>query len=245
MKLSIGHLYPELFNLYGDRGNVRCLLKRLQWRGIEAEVIPLAAGEKVDFNGLDILCWGGGSDRGQEMAAGYLKEIRKDFKAYVEEDGVVLAVCAAYQMLGNYYRTEKKTIEGLGILDICTQWKPGRLVGNAVLESPLFSTPVVGFENHGGRTEIGDHTPLGRVLFGHGNTGNSGYEGLVYKNLFATYLHGPLLPKNPEVCDGLLERALKRKYGKEIELEPLSDIPEYRANRNIVERYTPPGSRHI
>lgn len=172
MKLSIGHLYPELFNLYGDRGNAHCLLKRLQWRGIESELVPLAAGEKVRFSRLDIICWGGGSDRAQEMAAGYLKEIREDFKAYVEDGGAVLAVCAAYQLLGNYYRTEKKTVEGLGILDICTEWKPGRLVGNIVLESPLFPTPVVGFENHAGRTEIGDYMPFGKVLFGHGNTGN-------------------------------------------------------------------------
>ena len=243
MKLTIGHLYPELFNLYGDRGNVQCLLKRLQWRGIDAEVIPLPAGEKVDFVRLDIVCWGGGSDRGQEMAAGYLKGIRDDFRDYVEDGGVVLAVCAAYQLLGNYYRTETKTVEGLGILDICTEWKQERLVGNAVLESSYCSTPVVGFENHAGRTEIGDYTPFGKVLFGHGNTGSGDYEGLVYKNLLATYLHGPLLPKNPEVCDGLLERALKRRYGKEIVLEALADVQEHRANRNIVERYTTSGGR--
>lgn len=238
MKLSIGHLYPELFNLYGDRGNVQCLLKRLQWRGIDAGVTVLPAGEKIDFNGLDIICWGGGSDRGQEMAAGYLRETREDFRGYVEDGGVVLAVCAAFQLLGNYYRTEKRTIEGLGILDIRTEWKPGRLVGNAVLDSPLFSAPVVGFENHAGRTEIGDYTPLGKVLFGYGNTGKGDNEGLVYRNLIATYLHGPLLPKNPEVCDWLLERALRRKYGKEIVLEPLPDVQERRVNRNIVQRFT-------
>lgn len=243
MKLSIGHLYPDLFNLYGDRGNVQCLLKRLQWRGIEAQVIPLQAGGRIGFTGLDIICWGGGSDRGQEMAAGYLRKIRADFKAYVEDGGVVLAVCAAFQLLGIYYRTEKRTIEGMGILDICTEWKPGRLVGNVVVESQLFSTPIVGFENHAGRTEIGDYTPFGKVLFGHGNMGKGDYEGLVYRNLIATYLHGPLLPKNPEVCDGLLERALKRKYGKEIVLEPLSDEQERRVNRNIVERFTSPASR--
>ncbi len=238
MKLSVGHLYPELFNLYGDRGNVQCLLKRLQWRGIEADVIPLPAGEKVDFAGLDIICWGGGSDRGQEIAAGHLKAIRADFQSYVEDGGVVLAVCAAYQLLGNYYRTEKRTIEGLGILDICTEWKTERLVGNVVLESPSFPSLIVGFENHAGRTEIGDYMPFGKVLFGHGNTGNDGYEGLIHKNLIATYLHGPLLPKNPEVCDWLLERALRRRYGREIALEPLPDVQEHRANRNIVERFT-------
>lgn len=243
MKLAIGYLYPDLFNLYGDRGNVRCLTKRLQWRGIEAEIVPIRAGDKVPFSRLDLICWGGGSDRGQEMAAGYLKDIRRNFRAYVEEEGVVLAVCAAFQLLGRDYRTEKVRVEGLGILDISTQWQPGRLVGNVVLDSPLFSAPVVGFENHAGRTRIGSYTPFGKVLYGYGNTGKGDYEGLVYKNIIATYLHGPLLPKNPEVCDWLLKRALLRKYGREVFLEPLPDIQENRANRQIVERFTAHGRR--
>ena len=238
MRLVIGHLYPDLFHLYSDRGNVCCLQKRLQWRGIEAEVAPILFGVRIDFAGMDILCWGGASDRGQEMAAGHLPKIRQDFRAYVEDGGVVLAICAAYQLLGRYYRTEKKKVEGLGVLDICTEWRPGRLVGNIVLESPLFTAPVVGFENHAGRTEIGEYTPLGNVLFGHGNMGRGDYEGLVYKNVIATYLHGPLLPKNPQICDVLLKRALKRRYGREISLDPLPDEEEYRANRQIAERYT-------
>ena len=215
MKLTIGHLYPDLLNLYGDRGNIQCFRKRLNWRGIEAEVIPVLSGDNIDFSKLDIVLLGGGSDREQELVCGYLKEIRKDFKEYVEDNGVVLA-----------------------ILDITTEWEPERLIRNIILNSPLFDTPVVGFENHGGRTYIGDHTPFGKVFFGLGNTGKSGYEGVVYKNVIATYLHGPLLPKNPQVCDYLLERALKRKYGEEITLAPLSDDLEKQANRYIVDRYS-------
>ncbi len=237
MKLTIGYLYPELFNLYGDRGNVQCLSKRLLWRGIEAEVEELPVGCRIDFSRLDLICWGGGSDRGQELAGGYLKRIRQDFKAYVEDSGVVLAVCAAYQLLGRFYQTEKGKLEGLGVLDIETRWEEKRLVGNIVLDSPLFAALVVGFENHGGRTYIGEYTPFGKVLFGQGNTGKTGQEGLVYKNVIGTYLHGPLLPKNPEVCDYLLERALQRKYGEKIRLEPLSDTLEHRANQRLVKRF--------
>ena len=238
MKLTIGHLYPDLLNLYGDRGNIQCFRKRLEWRGIEAEVIPFLSGDEIDFSRLDIVLLGGGSDREQELVCGYLKNIRGDFKKYVEEGGVVLAVCGGYQLLGKYYKTRTETIEGLAILDITTEWEPERLVKNIILNSPLFDMPVVGFENHGGRTYIGDHTPLGKVFFGYGNTGKSGYEGVVYKNVIATYLHGPLLPKNPQVCDYLLERALKRKYGEDVRLEPLPDELERSANSYIADRYS-------
>ena len=238
MKLTIGHLYPDLLNLYGDRGNIQCFRKRLEWRGIEAEVIPFLSGDKIDFSCLDIVLLGGGSDREQELVCGYLKDIRDDFKQYVEKGGVVLAVCGGYQLLGKYYKTQTKTIEGLAILDITTEWEPERLVKNIILDSPLFDMPVVGFENHGGRTYIGKHTPLGKVFFGYGNRGKSGYEGVVYNNVIATYLHGPLLPKNPQVCDYLLERALKRKYGGDVELAPLADELERSANSYIAERYS-------
>lgn len=238
MKLTIGHLYPDLLNLYGDRGNIQCFIKRLQWRGMEAEVIPFLSGDSIDFSKLDIVLLGGGSDREQELVCGHLKDIRQDFKDYVENDGVVLAVCGGYQLLGKYYKTEKKMIEGLSILDITTEWEPERLIRNIVLNSPLFDTPVVGFENHGGRTYIGDHTPFGKVFYGLGNTGKSGYEGVVYKNVIGTYLHGPLLPKNPHVCDYLLERALKKKYGGDVRLDPLPDELVHLANSYIVDRYS-------
>lgn len=237
MKLIIGHLYPDLLNLYGDRGNIQCFVKRLQWRGMEAEVIPFASGSRIDFDSLDLVLLGGGSDREQELSCEYLKAERKQFQAWVEKGGVLLAVCGGYQLLGKYYRTEKTTIEGLGILDIYTEWKPQRLVGNIILDSPLFHHPVVGFENHGGRTIIGKHIPFGKVRYGYGNTGESGCEGVIYKNVIATYLHGPLLPKNPGVCDYLLERALKRRYGEDTVLQALPDELEHMGNAYITERF--------
>lgn len=235
MKLTIGHLYPNLLNLYGDRGNAKCLQRRLQWRGIEGDVVMLS-GNRIDFRKVDVLLLGGGSDREQEIACGYLKKVAGELREYVESGGVLLAVCGGYQLLGNYYRTAKTVIEGLGILDIHTEWKPERLVGDVILDSPAFRSPVVGFENHGGRTYIGEYEPLGRVRQGHGNTDEGEWEGILYKNVCATYLHGPLLPKNPEVCDYLLERALKRKYGNETRLWALPDELEHMANEYMVKR---------
>lgn len=233
MKLTIGHLYPDLLNLYGDRGNICCMKKRLEWRGIEAEILPYPSGSHIDFDSLDLILLGGGSDREQALACKYLKETGQAFKDWVLTDGVLLAVCGGYQLLGNYYQTETTKIEGLGILDIYTEWSPKRLVSNIVLDSPHFHNPIVGFENHGGRTYINDYPPLGKVCLGSGNTDSSGYEGVLYQNIVATYLHGPLLPKNPEVCDYLLARALKRKYGGNIELESLPDELEHMANEYI------------
>lgn len=236
MKLTIGHLYPDLLNLYGDSGNIQCFRKRLEWRGIGTEIISCFSGEKVDFTKMDIVLLGGGSDWEQEQACRYLGNIRQEFSSYTENGGVLLAVCGGYQLLGNFYKTEKRVMEGLGILDIYTEWKPKRLVQNIILESTLFTAPVVGFENHAGRTYIGNCTPFGKVMAGFGNTENSGYEGVHYKNIIATYLHGPLLPKNPEVCDYLLELALKRKYGKSVQLGELSDDLEHQANACMWER---------
>ena len=237
-KITIGHLYPDLLNLYGDRGNIACMMQRCIWRGIEAETKEFNLGDKIDFSEVDIVLLGGGSDREQMIVCQKLQEIQSDFKEYVEDGGVVIAVCGGYQLLGKYYKTNKKTIEGLSILDITTEWQPERLIRNIVLNSPLFEQPVVGFENHGGRTYIGDHTPFGKVFYGLGNTGKSGYEGVIYKNVIATYLHGPLLPKNPQVCDYLLEKALQRKYGEEVKLEPLKDETEKKANSYIADRYS-------
>lgn len=242
MKLNIAHLYPDLLNLYGDRGNIQCFRKRLEWRGIECEVTQYLQGDTIDFSNVDIVLLGGGSDREQEIVCEELKKIKKDFKEYVEQDGVVLAVCGGYQLLGKYYKTNTKSIEGLEILDIYTEWEPERLIQNIILESDLFDMPIVGFENHGGRTYIGDHTPLGKVFYGLGNTGKGDYEGVAYKNVIATYLHGPLLPKNPHVCDYLLQKALERKYGEEVTLKPLNDEMEKAANNYIYARYSNKGN---
>jgi len=236
MKLTIGHLYPDLLNLYGDRGNIQCMKKRCEWRGIEAEVREFQITDEVDFSNLDIVLLGGGSDREQMLVCEKLKTIRGDFHAYVEDGGSVIAVCGGYQLLGHYYDTSDGRIEGLSLVDLYTEQGSPRLISNIVIENEAFSYPIVGFENHGGRTFIGENQPLGKVLFGFGNNGKDGAEGVLYKNVVGTYLHGPLLPKNPHVCDYLLGNALEKRYGKR-ELSPLDDTQELEANRYIVERF--------
>lgn len=237
MKVTIGHLYPDLLNLYGDRGNIQCLVKRCQWRGIEAEVKTFELDDKISFDGLDIVLLGGGSDREQMLVCEKLRQIRGEFKGYVEDNGVVIAICGGYQLLGEYYKTEKGMIQGLELVDMCTEQGEGRLISNIVLKSELFDMPVVGFENHGGRTDIRGNKPLGKVLYGEGNNGQSKEEGIVYKNVIGTYLHGPLLPKNPQLADWLISRALERKYGEKVELTPLDDSQEKEANAYIYNRF--------
>ena len=237
-ELNIIHLYPDLLNLYGDRGNIACMQKRLEWRGIDAKVSTCTNSDhSINLENADIIFVGGGSDREQEIVCSLLLKKKDEISNYVENGGVLVAVCGGYQLLGKYYQTANSKIEGLGILDIYTDAGDTRLIGNVVLESELFSQKITGFENHAGRTFIGNHTPLGKVLYGHGNTGDSGYEGVVYKNVIATYLHGPLLPKNPMLCDYILSCAMKRKYSDFNGFEPLNDELENMANKYIEERF--------
>ncbi|HIX58730.1 MAG TPA: glutamine amidotransferase [Candidatus Blautia gallistercoris] len=236
MKLTIGHLYPELLNLYGDRGNIQCLLKRCQWRGIEAEAIACEQGSSIDFSKMDIVLLGGGSDREQMLVCEKLQVIQPEFKRYVEEGGVVIAICGGYQLLGKYYKTAEGTMKGLDLVDLYTEQGEGRLISNIILKSDLFDMPIVGFENHGGRTYINQNQPLGKVLYGSGNDGESGYEGVVYKNVIGTYLHGPLLPKNPQLADELILRALRRKDPDAV-LAPLDDTQEKEANQYVYHRF--------
>ena len=237
MKITIRHLYPDLLNLYGDRGNIQCLMKRCEWRGIEARTIAYELGDRIDFSDLDIVLLGGGSDREQMLVCEKLQEIQSEFKDYVENDGVVIAICGGYQLLGKYYKTDAGTMQGLDLVDLYTVQGEGRLIDNIVLRSDLFDMPIVGFENHGGRTEIGSNRPLGKVLYGSGNDGRSGYEGVVYRNVIGTYLHGPLLPKNPCLADELILRALRRRYGQEVALAPLPDEEEKAANEYVYRRF--------
>ena len=237
MKVVIGHLYPDLLNLYGDTGNIKCLVKRCEWRGIEVEVKNFECDDVIEFSELDIVLLGGGPDYSQQLVCRKLQKDRKHFTEYVEHGGVVIAVCGGYQLLGHYYQTNQEKMEGLHILDIYTEQEEGRLVGDIILQSDLTQMPIVGFENHSGRTCINDHTPFGRVVHGYGNDGKSGYEGVVYKNVIGTYLHGPLLSKNPQITDWLIQRALERKYSKKISLQPLDDKLEKAANLFICQRY--------
>ncbi len=238
-KLTIGHLFPDLLNLYGDRGNMITLQNRLRWRGLEAEVKTFEKDDAIDFSELDIVFLGGGSDREQLLVCERLKALRSEVAAFVESNGVLMAVCGGYQLLGHYYKLKNETIEGLSILDIYTESGEGRLIGNVVIESDMTGEKelFVGFENHGGRTHIGSHTPFGKVLYGHGNNGEDTTCGVVYKNVLGTYLHGPLLPKNPKLADYLLACALRRKYGEPIELPPLDDTAEQAAHDYIVKRF--------
>ncbi len=233
MKIKILHLYPDLLNLYGDGGNIATLCKRLSWRNIEVEVSACTKEEMPDFTDVDILFLGGGAEKEEGMVSGLLQEKKAELKNYIEDNGVMLAVCGGYPMLGNYSDSDK----GLGILDIVTGEEEPRLIGNVVLETNAYGQPVVGFANHSGRTEIGGYTPLGKAIGGPGNTGERSVEGLVYKNLIATYLHGPLLPKNPELCDDILNRALTKKYPDFVGLTPLEDELEEMANEYIATTY--------
>ena len=238
MKIQIAHLYPDLLNLYGDRGNIQCMRMRCLWRGIEVSVREYRLNDTVDFSHTDIVLLGGGSDREQQIVCRCLQQIREEFRSYVEDGGCVLAVCGGYQLLGHYYETPEGRMQGLSLVDLYTEQKSPRLISNVILENPAFSYEIVGFENHGGRTWIGGNKPFGRVLFGSGNNGQDGTEGVLYRNVIGTYLHGPLLPKNPHVCDHLLSGALERKYG-DGNLISLDDCLEKKANRSIVRRFDP------
>ena len=236
MKVTIGHLYPDLLNLYGDRGNIQCLMKRCQWRGIEAETIAYEIDDKIDFSGLDIVLLGGGSDREQMLVCEKLKEIQKDFKAYVEDNGVVIAICGGYQLLGKYYSAPNgEKIPGLGLLDIYTEGGDTRFIGNTVIFNEENNEYYVGFENHSGRTYINGLKPLGKCVHGYGNNGSDGYEGCVYKNAYCTYFHGSLLAKNPELADRLIKTALDHKY-ENVELAELDDTFEIKAKEYMINR---------
>jgi len=235
MEINIAHFYPYMLNLCGDKGNIAALSKRLEWRNIAVNVENINPGTKPEFSKIDIALFGGGSDREQLICYEELKKYRNELSDYIENDGVFLALCGGYPVLGKYFEIDGNRYDGLGILDIYTENSGERFVSNVVVESE--SGKIAGFENHPGRTYINNHTPLGKVLYGNGNNGEDKTEGVIYKNTFATYLHGPLLPKNAELCDEILRRALKRKYGEEIALEPLDDAAEDAALNYVINRF--------
>ncbi len=234
--LVIAHLYPELLNLYGDSGNILCLRKRLEWRGMGAEVREVHVGDTPSFADVDLVFIGGGSDREQRIVCDFLLEQQEELAAYVEDGGVLAAVCGGYQLLGDSYLLDDQKVPGLSLVDLYTDRGSPRIIGNIAIQSDVSPQPIVGYENHGGRTHLGPGVrPLGRVLHGHGNDATSGFEGCRYKNVLGTYIHGPLLPKNPGVADWLIAHALQRRYGN-AELEPLDDTAELQANRTMLDR---------
>lgn len=233
MELKICHLYPDILNLYGDRGNVICMEHRLRWRGIEVVTTGVSIGEPLHAADYDLFFIGGGQDFEQEVLLGDLGGGKADeIKAAVADGKTFLAICGGYQMLGAYYKTwDGVQCDFIGALDLYTIGSKERMIGNYMFTcEELNGQTVVGFENHSGKTYLGSGVrPMGKVLTGHGNNGEDGGEGARYNNVFATYSHGCLLPKNPVLCDHILTTALAQKYGT-VQLEPLDDTLEQNAH---------------
>lgn len=244
MELNICHLYPDILNLYGDRGNIITMKRRLESRGISVNVDECSIGQQLDVDKYDIFFIGGGQDFEQEVLLRDLASGKgKDICTAVEEEKVFLAICGGYQMLGDSYvdaSGEKR--DGLGIIAGMETFAAGdgkRLIGNtAVRVDALFPDiewyDAVGFENHGGRTYLPDGDgarPLGKSLTGTGNNGGDGMEGIRYKNAIGTYLHGCLLPKNPAIADWMISTAYEGKYGRRLQIEWNGDCPLCREER--------------
>ena len=256
-RLTLGHLYPDQLNLYGDRGNILTLRQRCLRRGIDLHVVGLGIGDALAPDEYDMLFIGGGQDKEQAPVAQDLHDTKGiGLWAAIEDDMPVLAVCGGYQLLAHYYRPAKgPDMRGLGVFDAWTIHKGSqapRCVGDVAIS--WNGSTLVGFENHGGRTYLGTAKPLGKVLKGHGNNSEDQTEGAIYRNAFGTYLHGSLLPKNPHFADFLITLALKRTYGliglpgetsdrseptsePDITmLKPLDDILEWEAHASLLER---------
>ena len=250
-QLRIAHLYPEQMNIYGDRGNIITLMQRCLWRGIEAVVVPIGIGATVDWPSYDIVFFGGGQDSNQALIADdFVHRQGPALREAIDDGLVVLAICGGYQLLGHYFVTHTgEQLPGVGAFDIHSVGEDVRMIGNVVIEvdgmrtrpdntQPHQTPPVrlVGFENHSGQTFLGkDVRPFGRVLVGNGNNGEDGTEGAIYHNAFGCYLHGSLLPKNPQFADHLITLALERRYGH-ASLPMLDDTFELRAQRTMINR---------
>lgn len=203
--VRVGLIYPELLGTYGDRGNAVVLAQRCRWRDIAAEVVEVAAGDPIP-DSLDVYLFGGGEDDPQNMAAAGMRASRPAVVRAWEGGAVVFAVCAGFQLIGHSYVAADGTrLEGIGLVDAVTNPGPDRLIGEVVVEPDAPLPLLTGFENHGGRTTLGPGVrPLGRVLAGGGNGDGSGGDGALGERLVATYLHGPVLPRNPALADHLL-----------------------------------------
>lgn len=235
LSVRICHLYPRLLSVAGDRGNLFTLMRRCAWRGIGCDVTEADAGEVPDFAESDLIMVHGGQDREMTEAARDLAAKAGPLAEAIEQGVAVLAVCAGYQLLGRYYApADGPPLPGLGVLDITTEGGQARFIGHAAVDCDPGTGErhrLTGFENHSGRTYLGSGVePLGRVVAGGGNNGEDGTEGARYKGVYATYLHGPVLPKNPWLADLLIARALAHRYADAGPLAPLADEEEARAH---------------
>ncbi len=228
--LRICSLYPDVMNIYADRGNLLVLERRAEWRDIKVQVTPAGFGDRIDPDAHDLFYLGGGQDRDQALCARDLVDTKRDALAAAADRGaLVLGICGGFQLLGHVYELGDEEIPGLGLVDLRTvRSDDDRLIGNVAIEVDLDGEgprTLAGFENHGGRTHLGaGEQPLGRVLRGHGNDGRSGHEGVRRDGVIGTYLHGPLLPKNTWFADWLIARATG------LALSPLDDRMEAAAH---------------
>lgn len=234
MILKIGHLYPTLMSVAADRGNLFSIEKRCKWRGIATEVEQIFVKQTPDFTKYDLILFHGGADREMELASRDIQAKASSLIEAAESNTVFLSICAGFQLLGHYYKPfQGSELKGVGLLDFYTEGSNTRFMTHMALECDFEQTGkkvLVGYENHSGRTYLGPNAqPLGKVMVGWGNNGKDGFEGAMHKNIFGTYLHGPLLPKNPWFTDYLIQLALSRRYGK-VELPPLDDTIENEAH---------------
>ena len=239
MDLRIAFLYPELMNIYGDRGNILTLSRRAEWRGVDVQVDRVSIGDSIDPDYYDFYFFGGGQDKQQIAVSQDLQGQKGDaLKEAVERGAVVLSVCGGYQLLGKYYRPfDGDDLPGIGLFDAHTDAGNKRYIGNVLIRCALPGVgDIVAFENHSGCTFLGPGcTPLGESLIGGGNNGRDGTEGAIYKTAYGCYLHGSLLPKNPRLADYLLAQALKRRHG-DLQLPPLDDSLEDQAHAGATAR---------
>ena len=248
MRLVVGHLYPGYLNIYADRGNIAVLARRSAWRGIELDYRTIGIGDPVDPGAYDLLYIGGGQDREQALIAPDLTAKGAALREALDGGAAFLAVCGGYQLLGHYYRDRSGAeLPGISLLPQRTVAGERRMIGDVLLECELDAgspRPLAGFENHAGRTYLDEGAePLGRVVSGFGNNGEDGLEGCRVGSALGTYLHGPLLPRNPWLADWLIGRALARGTGEPPELEPLPDDLERSAQEVSAERARSRGGR--
>ena len=248
MKIVVGHLYPDYLNIYADRGNIAVLSQRAAWRGHELDVRSISMGERVDPDEHDLLYIGGGQDREQALVAQDLVAKADGVRESVSAGAALLAVCGGYQLLGRSYRDlHGADLQGIGVFPFDTVAGDSRMIGDVLLEcelEPGLRRTLAGFENHAGRTRLDPGAqPLGRVVAGFGNDGESGWEGCRVGRAVGTYLHGPLLPRNPWLADWLLAQALAHRHGEVPELQPLADELEAAAHEVSARRAETRGGR--
>lgn len=238
-EISIAHLYPKLLNIYGDFGNVLTLKTRCEKRGIKVTINEINSGDCFDSQGYDLYFMGGGQDKQQIEVSKELQKYKNLLKDASENNAVFLAICGGYQLMGKYYQPHNADrLEGIGILDAYTIAGNKRFIGNVTAESDFLNPKtLVGFENHSGLTYLEEGTaPIAKVVIGNGNNGEDKFEGARKNNVFGTYLHGSLLPKNPHFADYLIKLALDNKYNDDISLVELDDTLEFKAHFDLVNK---------